>query len=171
MKLPLSFLLILMFSFAALAQSAKIAAEDFESVDIAGQTVKLSDLKGKVVVLTFWSTKCVICHSEIPKLNALAKANSGKDVVFLGITMNGENLLKPYLKENPFNFRILPNSFGIVLKYADKDDKGNIAMGFPAHFLVDQNGNINLKTSGFDKTGQLARAIEKLVQNRAAVVE
>ncbi|MCW5959840.1 MAG: TlpA family protein disulfide reductase [Pyrinomonadaceae bacterium] len=171
MKLPISLLLTLVCSFALFAQNGKTAAEDFAAVDIAGQTVKLSDLKGKVVVLTFWSTKCVICHSEIPKLNALAKANSDKNVVFLGITMNGENLLKPYLKENPFNFRILPNSFGIVLKYADKDGNGNIAMGFPAHFLVDQNGNIELKTSGFDKTEKLGKSIERLLQNGGAVVE
>lgn len=171
MKLPLIIILVLASSFAALAQNIKPVAEDFEAVDIAGESVKLSELKGKVVVLTFWSTKCVICHSEIPKLNALAKANSDKNVVFLGITMNGENLIKPYLKENPFNFRILPNSFGIVLKYADKDGKGNIAIGFPAHFLVDQSGNIELKTSGFDKTDKLARSIEKLLQNGSATVE
>jgi thiol-disulfide isomerase/thioredoxin len=43
----------------------------------------LDQLHGKVVVLTFWSTRCQICHSEIPNLNRVAERYRGKDVVFL----------------------------------------------------------------------------------------
>jgi peroxiredoxin len=169
MKLPISLLLILIFSFAVFAQQNrgnKTPAENFTAVSMSGKTFELNSLRGKVVLLTFWSTKCAICHSEIPKLNKLAERYQGKDVVFLGLTMNNEALVNSYTKKNPFNFDLLPNSFGVVLKYAEKDGAGRINMGFPAHFLIDQDGEIALKTSGFDKTEKLNAEINRLLTSK-----
>lgn len=168
MKLPISIFLILIFSFAVFAQQnrGKAVAENFSGVATNGQTFELQSLKGKVVLLTFWSSKCAICHSEIPKLNKLAEKYKDKDVVFLGLTMNNEAMVNAYVKKNPFNFNLLPNSFGVVLKYADKDGSGNINMGFPAHYLINQNGEIELKTSGFDKTEKLYTEIERLLTSK-----
>jgi peroxiredoxin len=168
MKIPISLFLILVFSFAVFAQQkrGKIVAENFNAVATNGKAFELQSLKGKVVLLTFWSTKCAIWHAEIPKLNELAESYKNKDVVFLGLTMNNEATVKAYTKKNPFNFNLLPDSFGVVLKYADKDGNGNIAMGFPAHFLINQNGEIELKTSGFDKTEKLDSEINRLLTSK-----
>jgi len=54
----------------------------------------------------------------------------------------------------------------VVLKYADKDGDGNVAMGFPAHFLINQKGEIELKTSGFDKTEMLDSRISQLLASK-----
>lgn len=70
------------------------------------------------------------------------------------------------MKKAPFKFDTLPNSFGVVLKYADKDEDGNIAMGFPAHFLINQKGEIELKTSGFAKTEMLDARINQLLSSK-----
>jgi peroxiredoxin len=165
MKLSLSLVLILICSFAVFAQQSrgKTLAENFTAFDTNGESIELQTLRGKVVVLTFWSTKCAICQAEIPKLNKLSVDNTGKEVVFLALTMNNEATVNAFVKKNPFNFHLLPNSFGVVLKYADRDNDGNIAMGFPAHFLINQNGEIELKTSGFDKTEQLNAEINRLL--------
>ncbi len=173
MKLPISLLLTIVFSFAVLAQQneGKTFAENFTAVDMNGETVELQALKGKIVVLTFWSTKCAICQAEIPNLNKLVNENLGKEVVFLAVTMNNEATVNAFLRKNPFNFRVLPNSFGVVLKYADKDGEGNIAMGFPTHFLIDQNGEIALKTSGFDKTQKIGSEISRLVRRKESAVD
>lgn len=160
-----------MCSVLAFSQKAKPIAENFSAESITGQNFELSSLKGKVVVMTFWSTKCAICHNEIPKLNQLAAQYQGKDVVFLALTMENTAKVEAYLKKMPFNFNILANSFGVVLKYADKDGQGNINMGFPAHFLVNQNGEIELKNSGFDKTSILNAQIEKLLSTKLNRVE
>ena len=117
-------------------------------------------------MLTFWSTKCPICHSEIPKLNQLAQEYKGKDVVFLGLTMEVPKTVESYLKKKPFDFNIIPNSFGMVLKFGNKGDDGTIAMNFPAHYLLNQNGEIELKTNGFDKTDMLDARIGKLLNGR-----
>jgi len=138
-------------------------APAFSITGLDGQIYDLAQLRGKVVLITFWSTRCAICHSEIPKLNKLAERYKGQDVAFLGFTMDNPTKVDNYLKNTPFNFTILPNSFGVVLQYADRDRAGNINMGFPAYFLLDQDGNVQLKSSGWDKTTDLDSRISRLL--------
>lgn len=148
-------------------QSLKPGAQapDFNAEALDGKVYNLSQLQGKVVVLTFWSTKCGICHSEMPKLNEIARRYQDKDVVFLALTMENPTRIEPYLRKNPFVFNILPNSFGVVLKYADLDRSGNINMGFPSYFLIDQRGSIALKSDGWDKTAKLESQILQLLSS------
>jgi len=138
-------------------------APDFAAQSIDGSPLNLADLHGKVIVMTFWSTKCAICHSEIPKLNQIAARYRGQDVVFLALTMESNAKVEPYLKKNPFDFDIVPNSFGVVLKYADMDAAGRINMGFPAYFLIGKSGNIELRDDGWDKSTKLDSQISKLL--------
>ena len=164
MKLFIGLCLILTVSFAAFGQKAKPLAETFSVTSMEGVIFDLSELKGKVVLVTFWSTKCPICAAEIPKLNQLARSYQGREVVFLGLTMENVNKVEAHLKKKPFAFNVIPNSFDVVLKYADKDGDGKISMGFPAHFLVNQKGEIELKTNGFDKTETLDTRIGQLLK-------
>lgn len=139
-------------------------APDFAAQDLSGQAVNLRDLQGKVVVLTFWSTKCQICHAEIPKLNQMADRYRGQNVVFLALTTEPNTKIEPYLKKNPFNFGIVPNSFGVVLKYADMDQSGRINIGFPAHFLINKEGKIEHRTNGWDKAANLDAQIARMLR-------
>ena len=160
--------LIFLFVLAAAATAQQqlrpgTPAPDFAAEATDGTFYSLSQLQGKVVVLTFWTTRCEICHSEIPKLNRLADHYRGQDVVFLAPTMDGLPKIEPYLKKNPFAFSIVPNSFGVMLKYADVDKSGNINMGFPAYFVIDRHGAIAMRTDGWDKTENLNAQISKLL--------
>ena len=165
-KLPIHLAILLLAVSSAFAQQALRpgeAAPTFSGQSLDGTLYELDQLHGKVVVLTFWTTRCQICHSEIPHLNRVAERYRGKDVIFLAVTMENESKVNPYIKRNPFNFHILPNSFGVMLKYADKDRSGNINMGFPAHFLIDRNGKIALRTDGWDKASNLDTQISRLL--------
>lgn len=164
-KVALCFVLVLYFSAAVFAQKSKPLAENFTAAAMDGQTVELDSLRGKVVLITFWSTKCAICESEIPKLNRMAAAYKDKDVVFLALTTENPTRVESFLKMKPFDFNIIPSSFGVLLKYAERDRAGNINMGFPAYFLVNQNGEIELKDSGWDKTEKLNAQIDRLLTN------
>jgi peroxiredoxin len=141
------------------------AAPEFVAESLDGKTYSLSQLQGKVVVMTFWSTRCAICHSELPKLNEVANRYKDKDVVFLALTMENQAKVEPYLRKNPFNFNILPNTFGVFLKYADKDGSGNINMGFPSYFLINRQGSITLKSNGWDKTSRIETQISELLSS------
>lgn len=154
------------FSVAALAQqSIKIGAEApaFSGTMMDGSPVDLADLRGRVVVMTFWSTRCAICHHELPKLNAMTSRFDTSKVVFLALSMENEEKINGYVRNNPFKFQIVPNSFGTVLKYADRDRSGNLDMGFPSFFVIDQDGSVKYRSSGYDKTGGIESAVAKLV--------
>jgi peroxiredoxin len=140
-------------------------APDFSLQAMDGQLYNLNQLQGKIVLLTFWSTRCQICHSEIPKLNRVAANFNGQDVVFIAATMDNNQKVEAFLQKIPFNFRIAPNSFGLMLKYADRDAAGNINMGFPAHFLIDRRGAIAMRAFGWDKSARLESEITRLLSS------
>ena len=64
------------------AQPKKIEAPDFAVTDLDGNTVHLSDFKGKPIVLNFWASWCGPCQSEMPHFNEVYRDKNG-EVVFL----------------------------------------------------------------------------------------
>lgn len=168
MRITSIIFLICILAFSAFAQQGLrtgVLAPSFSAVGMDGNTHDLNNYRGKVVVVTFWSSKCQICHEEIPKLNRLAARYRNQNVVFLAFTMENEEKVSSYVKNVPFDFTIIPNSFGVVLQYADRDRSGNLDMGFPAYFIVNQAGEIQLKTGGWDKTPNLDSQISKLLNS------
>ena len=166
MRLVKTLLLTFVLAAGAFAQQdLKIgqAAPDFAATTIDGRPVALKDLQGKIVVLTFWSTRCEICHNEIPKMNQIVDRYRGKDVVFLALTMENAAKVQPYLQKNPFSYTILTNGFGVVLKYANMSKDGAIKMGFPSYYVIDKNGQIDHRAEGWDKTQVLDAKISKLL--------
>ena len=103
MKLILTLVFNLILVFTAFGQQ-KVGsmAEVFYGTSLEGKDFYLDEYRGSVVVMNFWSTKCVICHEEIPKLNKLSQKYAGKDVVFLGLTMENETRVNLYLQKRPF---------------------------------------------------------------------
>ena len=166
MRLVPIFILVIVLTTAGFAQSGR-RAEKFTATSTAGKSVDLASLKGKIVILTFWSTRCAICQNEIPNLNRLAAGYvNNRDIVFLAASMEGENIVGSFIRHNPFNFTILPDSFGLLMKYSDRDAQGRLTMGFPAYFLIDRSGYIQYRDSGWDKVVPLDTAIKKLVASR-----
>jgi peroxiredoxin len=166
MKVLTALFIALVFSVAVYSQArlnVGMAAPQFSATDMNGDNVALSDLRGKVVVMTFWTTHCPICHVEFPKLNEVAKSFSGKNVVFLSLTTDNEEKVETYMKRTPLVSRVLPNSFGVVLQYADRDRNGNLDMGYPAFFVINPEGTIKYKSSGYDKTASLTSSVNQLL--------
>ena len=166
MRLVKIFLLTFVLAVSSFAQQnlqPGQAAPDFAATTIDGRPVSLKDLQGKVVVLTFWSTRCAICHTEIPKLNQVAQRYQGKEVVFLALTMENAAKVQPYLQKNPFNSTILTNGFGVVMKYANMSKSGEIKMGFPSYYVINKNGQIDHRAEGWDKTTHVDSRISKLL--------
>src|SRR5438876_3495012 len=120
-------------------------APSFTSVDVDGIEYKLESLRGKVVVINLWGTFCAPCIAEMPNLNALVEKYKGKDVVFLAPTPDDKSLLDGFLKKNPFNYQVFPNSMPIIKQYAPRkkvssptDKPGGFIMLLPAHLVVDR---------------------------------
>ena len=157
--------LTLAFAVSAYSQTRLKVGEPapaFTGVTLDGIDFDLNQLRGSVVVITFWSTRCEICHVEFPKLNRLIKAYNGKKIVFLSLTNENEEKIEAYIKKNPLETQILPNSFGVLLQYADRDKNGNLDMGYPSYYVVNDAGNIEFRSSGYDKTPALNSTLTRL---------
>ncbi len=165
MKYLAAVFFLIVFAFAASGQtSLKVGspAPAFTGNSMEGKSYDLAELRGNVVVLTFWSTKCEICRHEFPKINQIVDKNAGKNVVFLALTMENEAKVESYVQKNRLASQILPNSFGVVLQYADRTRDGSLDMGFPSFFVIDKEGILQYRSSGFDRTQSLASAIDRL---------
>ncbi len=95
----------------------------------------LSTLKGKVVVLEFWATWCAPCVAEIPHLNQLSEEFRDKQVQFISITDEGEDVVAPFLKRQEMKSWIgLDTDRSAFEAYGVK--------GIPRTFLINQKGII-----------------------------
>ncbi|MGE8343365.1 MAG: TlpA disulfide reductase family protein [Flavobacterium sp.] len=117
-------------------------AIDFTLKNLDGKETKLSDYKGKVVVLDFWATWCGPCKASFPKMQNLVTKYKGKDVAFLFVNTweNGkeEDIFKKvsaYITDKKFDFNVVFDSkTEVVTSY-----KVN---GIPTRVVIDKNGTI-----------------------------
>jgi len=121
-------------------------APDFTLTDIAGKQHKLSDYRGKDVLLVFWATWCPPCRIEIPYLIELRKTVSEDKLVMLAISNDKPDLLKGFVAKQRINYTVLldkddmPEPFGVMRIYK--------TLGIPCSFFIDPEGKIKLATSG-----------------------
>jgi peroxiredoxin len=106
------------------AEDAAVAAEpalDFTLRDINGESVTLSSLKGKVVVLSFWATWCGPCKEEMPHLQKMYTELKGQGLVVLSISIDDARTasqVKPWIMSKGYNFPVLlDKSSEAVVKY------------------------------------------------------
>jgi thiol-disulfide isomerase/thioredoxin len=142
-----------------LQDQVKVAAPDFELKNLTEEAVKLSSLKGKIVVLNFWATWCPPCKEEIPGFLKTMEEYKDKDVVFVFVDVNeGKKTVETFLKEKNFT------SMNPVL-----DETGEVAgmygiRGIPRTFILDKEGYVLLSHEGFMDEGSLKASIEDAIK-------
>jgi peroxiredoxin len=99
-----------------------------------GQTVSLSDLRGKVVVLNFWFIGCPACFAMEPKLNEFKAKFAGSDVVFLAMASDPKDQLEKYLKKERFDYLQVADARETMAPFAFR--------GFPKNIVIDKQGTI-----------------------------
>jgi peroxiredoxin len=125
------------------AKAAKgLAAPDFMLQDLDGKTWKLSDLKGKVVLLHFWATWCDTCKEENPTLMnliRLEKDNPGFVVLTVLYRDTPENAAR-YRTSTGFTPPVLIDTTGAASSYG--------LTGVPESFIIDTKGVLREKIIG-----------------------
>lgn len=115
-------------------------APDFELKTLAGDTVKLSDLKGKKVMLNFWATWCPPCKAEMPAMEEFHK-EAGDEVVILAVNIDPHLDVKAFIDENGI-------TFPIPLDEEDKVNETYQVLSIPTTYFIDTKGNIGNKYIG-----------------------
>jgi len=122
---------------AVKAEKDRKPAPDFSLKDANGKTVKLSDYRGKVVLLNFWATWCGPCKIEIPWFIDFEQQYKDRDFAILGISLDddGWESVKPYIEQRKINYRIMVGNDELSQQYGGVDS-------LPTTFVIDREGRI-----------------------------
>lgn len=139
-------------------QKSSVKAADFSLSTSDGKTLKLSDLKGKVVILDFWATWCPPCRKGIPDLIDLKKRYGAKGVEIVGISVDQETKpdVVPFIKDYGINYPVVYADNGIVINY------GGIR-AIPTTFVIDREGKIVASYEGLVSKLTYENHIKKLL--------
>jgi cytochrome c biogenesis protein CcmG/thiol:disulfide interchange protein DsbE len=113
-------------------------APDFSLTTFDGQEFRLSEQRGKVVVINFWASWCGPCRAEAPAFESLWQQYKDQDVVFLGITY----------ADNPADSLRFMEEYGMTYLNAE-DGRSEVSknlfhiQGVPETFVIDRDGNIS----------------------------
>ena len=141
------------------APDTREMAPDFTVLDEAGNEVKLSELRGKPVVINFWATWCPPCRAELPYFDKAA-AERGEDIVFLMVNLTDggsetEEGVRAFLQDNGYSF---PVCFDTEQDAAEAYGVSAI----PLTVLIDAEGHVADKHLGTMSEELLNTFLDKL---------
>lgn len=121
--------------------------------------MKLSDFRGKVVLLNFWATWCGPCRIEIPWLIEFQQAYRDRGFVVLGVAMDddGWNSVTPYIGENKINYRVMVGDDKIAALYGGIES-------LPTTLMIDKSGRVTATHVGLISKSDYKSEIEVLLK-------
>jgi cytochrome c biogenesis protein CcmG/thiol:disulfide interchange protein DsbE len=121
--------------------------------------VKLSDYRGKVVLLNFWATWCAPCKIEIPWFVEFEQKYKDQGFAVLGVSMDEEGwgVVRPYIERAKMNYRILLGTDPVAQLYGGVDS-------LPTSFMLDREGRIASVHIGLVSKGNYQNDINQLLR-------
>ncbi|MFP6655249.1 MAG: TlpA disulfide reductase family protein [Myxococcota bacterium] len=118
-------------------------APDFELRRIDGQFVRLSDLRGRIVILDFWATWCGPCEVQMPVLDALWRDRNGReDPMILGLSVDTDPVAKVarWVAERDLTYPIAMADQDLAMRFG--------VFGYPTLLFIDESGRIYKRHTG-----------------------
>jgi peroxiredoxin len=136
-----------------LKPKVRLEAPAFTLMDINGGQRRLSDFRGKIILLNFWATWCPNCREEMPSLERLEKRFKAEGVVVIAVAEDGRGEVTSLARKLGLTFPILMDAGGAVRKIYE-------VTALPMTYIIGRDGKISGRLFGSrDWTGQDADAL------------
>ncbi len=135
-------------------------APDFTLVSVEGDTIRLSDFRGQVVILDFWATWCPPCKAEIPSFIEIYNEYRDRGVVILGVALDQPAKVRKFYEDYQMNYPVVIGNRSLAARY------GGIT-GIPTTFVIDPEGRIYRKYVGYRPKQVFVNDIEHLLAEAA----
>jgi len=145
--------------FGVIRPRVQMAAPDFSLASLDGKPSRLSDYRGKVVLLHFWATWCVPCRSEMPVIQRLGRSHSGQGLELLCVNVDRGNRdgIRKFMLDINLQFQTLLDPDGNVRNHYE-------VRALPTSYLVGRNGKTIGRIIGERKwDGPEAKALIKFL--------
>lgn len=145
------------------SQTEKNMAPDFTLKDLDGNSVKLSDYQGKIVILNFWAVWCKYCKLEMPDLNELNKEleKDGEAVILAVDVQESKDTVSEYLTSNNISLKVLMDKDGSVAQ------RYGIS-GYPTTFILNKDGSLYTYIGGATDKETLLEILDKIKKGEPA---
>jgi cytochrome c biogenesis protein CcmG/thiol:disulfide interchange protein DsbE len=149
-------------SAAVAATSSRKPAPLLSLRNAKGAPVKLSDYKGKVVLLDFWATWCTGCKLEIPWFMEFEKKYGAEGLTAIGVALDedGWGTVKAYLAEHPITYPVVLGDMDILEK------RFGLPASLPVTILIDRSGRIASTHAGVVDKDKFETDIRQLLAER-----
>jgi cytochrome c biogenesis protein CcmG, thiol:disulfide interchange protein DsbE len=120
------------------------SAPAYSAVSLAGDSVSIAGLHGKVVLLNVWATWCHPCRTEIPELRALHAQFAPRGLQLVGVSVDADgsdDAIQEFMKEFSMNYEIWRDPGERIMTTF-------LTVGVPATFLIDRNGVLRWRKVG-----------------------
>lgn len=144
---------------ATAGNSSFAPAPDVEFEALDGKSVRLSSLRGRVVLLNFWATWCLPCRAEIPEFNALQRDLESKGLSVVGVSVSPVDTsesIRSFQKDIKQDYTVLRGAEEIGSKF------GN-GPGLPVTYIIDREGRIRQKFIGPQTRENFEAAIKRVL--------
>jgi peroxiredoxin len=137
---------------------SRTAAPDFVLNDSKGRPVRLSDFKGRVVLLDFWATWCYGCKTEIPWFMEFEKKYKDQGLTVIGVALDGEGwkVVRPFIEQKKMNYCVVVGNDRIAKQYSVE--------AMPVTLLIDRQGKIAATHVGVVNQESFETEIRTLLQ-------
>ena len=126
-----------------IAATAETPAPDFTLKSNSGENIRLSELRGEVVLINFWASWCGPCRQEMPILSELHDKYQAMGFTVLGVNVEeNSDAARKLLQDMPVNFPVLFDNDSSVSRQYD-------VAAMPSTVLVDRNGNMRFLHKGY----------------------
>jgi peroxiredoxin len=145
---------------SAFAAKVGEVAPDFARANFIGKQLKLSDYRGKLVLLNFWATWCPPCREEMPLFSKWQREMRAKGLQVIGVSMDDDAAsVKEFLAEYPVTYPIVMGDVKLAETYGG-------VLGLPLSYLIDTQGRIVARYQGEADLAKMEAKIKDLLSAR-----